>query len=90
MKKCKYCIDAFTNVYEEDSDYDDLIVFNVKILGAKHRFRVKINTSGQLELVNDSDCDVESLAKRKINFCPMCGREIPKITPTDEERNRRR
>jgi hypothetical protein len=87
MKECRFCGDAFVNVFEEDPPRrKDLFWKDINIIGVKHYMQGFINEYGKLVLFSEDNV----LASRKIKFCPMCGRKIPKITVSSAELKRRK
>ena len=69
MKKCDYCVDnTFSNRYIEKEDLDIRLC------------PVKTDNGTKLAMVIDhciySDYSEETI---KINYCPMCGRELKEV-----------
>ena len=81
---CEYCQEAFTNLYEEDCDPANLSVNVVHgYFGEVVSMFNYIDSHGTLSVSVEGYKINKTLLSRRIRFCPMCGSEIPKITPTD-------
>lgn len=81
---CEYCSDAFIDLKKEDN-YPKMLSVNKKhdMFGGVIYFSLSINEHGHLAVTADTDNGSEAFLNKKIRFCPMCGAEIPAITPTD-------
>ena len=77
-KGCKYCSGAFTDIYEEDDDSKRLLEFYIPIFDTEIYMNVQITELGEIAFWAQESF----YGRKKIKYCPMCGVEIPKITPT--------
>ena len=86
MKECTYCLESRTNIYEKDVlDAKDLIRERVDLLPfGDVLFQICIDEYGKIVFGVQGSGDWECIAEKRIRFCPICGRKIPKITPTRE------
>lgn len=79
---CKYCREAFVDLYEQDVDSKLLINSYIKSNVFSLRFDVGVDSDGCLALFASDGCNYIKIGKRKIKYCPICGKPIPSNTPS--------
>lgn len=82
---CKYCNVAFDDATLRDLEHHDLFEELRKgIIGDELFFSVSVNEYGELQLSCDNGNEYVRIGSKKIKYCPMCGANIPDITPTQK------
>ena len=85
-KSCRFCVPAYANLQEGIEAYpEDILSVQKDVLGAKMRFCVYIDGSpnSQQLYITQENPDIYIIAKKKINYCPICGRKL--MTDGDAE-----
>ena len=81
-KCCEYCDTALIDLYEADAIGKNILEIREEIFGEELLIEISIKENGNLVFFTND----RYFAEKKIKFCPMCGAEIPKITPTQAHR----
>lgn len=85
---CKYCCDVGKDLYKEDRTGKEICSKRFRInsnLDGKGRLEwltgVDVNENGELDVyvLDGKGSFCVDLAKKRINYCPMCGRKLPEI-----------
>ena len=87
---CEYCSDAFIDLTVSDNSPEPLDENRKRgLFGELVWLSLHVNEHGHLAVYADMGNGSKTILTKKIRFCPMCGAEIPRITPTDRHKRGR-